>query len=192
MAKLGAHVTAIDISPRMIEHARRHESETPLGIEYQIVDAAELDTSYSAESFDMATSCVALQDMPSVDRVLRAVHQVLRPGGRFVASITHPCSDTPFRAWERDESGRKRWLCVDRYFDREVLEYRWQGWKYDFTTTAAHAPLEDWFNWILRAGFTLRALREPRPSVEALRRHPDLEDAGRVPYYLVLDLEREL
>src|SRR5512132_390308 len=32
MAKLGARVTGIDISPRMIEHARQLESESPLGI----------------------------------------------------------------------------------------------------------------------------------------------------------------
>lgn len=191
MARLGARVTAIDISPRMIDHARRQESESPLGIDYRVVDAAELGTSWPPASFDMATSCVALQDMPSADRVLRAVREVLHPGGRFVASITHPCSDTPFRKWERDESGRKRWLCVDRYFDREILEFRWRGWDYDFTTAAAHAPLEDWFEWILRAGFTLRGLREPRPSAEALRQRPDLEDAMRVPYYLVFDLRRE-
>jgi hypothetical protein len=50
---------------------------------------------------------MALQDMPDVPAVLRAVHAVLRPDGRFVASITHPCTDMPFREWRRDESGRK-------------------------------------------------------------------------------------
>jgi SAM-dependent methyltransferase len=188
MATLGARVTAIDISPRMIAHARQHESGSPLGIDYRVVDAAEFTT---AESYDMATSCVALQDMPRVDQVLRAVHAALRPGGRFVASITHPCSDTPFRAWEHDDSGRKRWLCIDRYFDRGPLEYRWRGWAYDFTTAAFHAPLEDWFDWILRAGFSVRAFREPRPGADALRRRPDLEDAARVPYYAIFDLRRE-
>jgi len=86
----------------------------------------------------MATSCVALQDMPKVDRVLSAVREVLR----------------------------------------------------NFTTAAVHAPLEDWFEWILRTGFKLQALREPRPTAEALRHRPDLEDATRVAYYLVFDLRR--
>jgi hypothetical protein len=27
-----------------------------------------------------------------------------------------------------------------------------------------------------------------RPTDEALRKHPDLEDAGRVPYYVFFDL----
>ena len=140
----------------------------------------------------MATSCLALQDMPNVESVLRGVHAVLRPGGRFVASITHPCTDTPFRVWERDSNGKKRWLCIDRYFERGPLEYTWSGWGREFTTEAIHATLEDWLGWILEAGFQLRALKEPCPTNQSLRTRPDLEDAARVPYYLFFDLVRPM
>ncbi|MFN2567403.1 MAG: hypothetical protein ABR499_20595 [Gemmatimonadaceae bacterium] len=51
-------------------------------------------------------------------------------------------------------------------------------------------PKEDWFDWILGAGFHLRAFRESRPSEEALRERPDLEDAAKVPYYVIFDLVR--
>ncbi|HET9983404.1 MAG TPA: methyltransferase domain-containing protein [Longimicrobiales bacterium] len=190
MARRGARVVALDISPRMIEHARRDEAGAPLGIEYHIGDAAGIADRFPAASFDLATSCLALQDMPDPAGALRAVRLVLRPSGRFVASITHPCTDTVFRRWERDEAGRKRWLCIDRYFERGPLEYAWHGWAYDFTTPAVHATLEDWFGWIIAAGFRVRALREPRPSDAALRARPDLEDAARVPYYLVFELLR--
>lgn len=136
----------------------------------------------------MATSCLALQDMPDVGKVLQAVRALLRPGGRFVASIAHPCTDTPFRVWERDGGGGKRWLCIDRYFERGPLEYTWSGWGRDFTTASFHATLEEWVGWILEAGFHLRALKEPCPTEQALRARPDLEDAARVPYFLFFDL----
>jgi 2-polyprenyl-3-methyl-5-hydroxy-6-metoxy-1,4-benzoquinol methylase len=110
MAGRGARVTGIDISSRMIEYAKRQESMTPLGIEYYVLDAAALPAAFVLQSFDMATSCLALQDMPNVEKVFPGVRSLLRPGGRFVASIAHPCTDTPFRVWERDSSGRKRWL----------------------------------------------------------------------------------
>jgi len=190
MARRGAMVTGVDLSEGMIRHARDEEAASPLGIEYQITDAADVATHFGPASFDVATSCLALQDMPAVDAVLRGVHDVLRPGGRFVASITHPCTDTPFREWERDEAGRKRWLCIDRYFERTPIELTWLRWSYPFTTAALHVPLEDWFAWILGAGFELRGFREPRPTDEALRARPDLEDASRVPYYVMFDLAR--
>src|SRR5262249_52937346 len=66
MARRGARVTAVDISTRMIELARRLESESPLGIEYQVADAAELAGLHPAEAVQMATSCGAPQDMPPV------------------------------------------------------------------------------------------------------------------------------
>src|SRR5262245_20466899 len=190
MARQGAHVTGIDISPRMIEHARQQEPAGSPAIEYHVLDAAALPAGFARRSFDMATSCLALQDMPNVDKVLGGVHALLRPGGRLIASIAHPCTDTPFRVWERDGSGAKRCLCIDRYFERGPLEYTWTGWGREFTTSAIHATLEDWLGWILAAGFQLRALKEPRPTDQALRTRPDLEDAARVPYFLLLDLVR--
>jgi ubiquinone/menaquinone biosynthesis C-methylase UbiE len=190
MARRGARVVGVDISPRMIEHGRRHEAAAPLGIEYLAEDAADVARRFDHQSFDMVVSCMALQDMPDIPAVLRAVHEVLRPRGRFVVSITHPCTDTPFREWRRDEVGRKCCLCVDRYFDRVAVEYAWRGWEYDFRTPALHVPLEDWFAWILGAGFELRSFREPRPTAEALRARPDLEDAAKIPYYVMLELVR--
>jgi SAM-dependent methyltransferase len=190
MARGGASVTGVELSPAMLRHAHDIESRQPLGIRYLAGDAAHLQELVPSASFDITTSCLALQDMPDIPRVLRAVHTVLVPGGRFVTSIAHPCSDTPFRVWEKDAAGAKRWLCIDRYFERGPLRYAWTGWAYEFRTTAYHATLEDWFGWILEAGFVVRGVREPVPGAAALEAHPDLEDATRVPYYLFLDLQR--
>jgi SAM-dependent methyltransferase len=187
MAKLGARVAAIDLSPRMLRHAKLREAEAPVGIDFQIGDAARLTEIFAAQSFDIVTSCMALQDMPDIPSVIAGIRHVLRLHGRAVVSIVHPCTDMPFREWEKDENGRKKWLSIDRYFERCPIEYPWRGWPYDFKTSGYHATIEDWFAWFLDAGFTLRALREPRPTAEALAARPDLEDAARVPYYLMLD-----
>jgi SAM-dependent methyltransferase len=190
LAQRGASVVGVDISPRMIAHAMRLESAVPLGIEYRVLDAAALPEGLDARDFDMAASCLALQDMTDVPRVLRGVRALLRPGGRLVASITHPCTDTPLRRWELDADGAKRWLCIDRYFDRGPLQFEWSGWAEDFTTEAIHAPLEEWIRWIQESGFRLRGLQEPCPTEQAIRSRPELEDAARVPYYLFFDLQR--
>ena len=191
LASRGARVVGIDVAPRMIAHAERSEAERPLGIRYRVLDAAALPADLEPASFDLATSCLALQDMADIPAALRGVYTLLRPGGRFVASITHPCTDTPHREWERGDGGAKRWLCIDRYFERGALQFEWTTWgDQPFTTEAFHATLEDWFQWILEAGFLVGGVREPRPSEEAIRRRPELEDAARVPYYLFFDLRR--
>ena len=107
MATRGARVTGVDLSPRMLEHARQLEAATPLGIDYREMDAEAIDGAF-AEPFDVVTSCLVLQDVPRPEAALRAMHAVLRPGGRAVLSMAHPCTDTPFREWLRDDAGRTR------------------------------------------------------------------------------------
>ena len=186
MAERGATVTGIDLSPRMIEHAK--EAGGP--ITYEVLDAARIDARFPTDSFDVATACLALQDMPEPGRVLRAVYRVLRKGGRFISSIEHPFSSTPFRQWQRGDDKKKKWLCVDRYFERGAMPYTWKRWSYEFTTRALHVTLEQWVDWSIEAGFSIRAIREPRPSAETVREHPDLEDATRVPYFMMFELRK--
>ena len=170
-------------------HPLDHAKEAGGAIAYEVLDAAKLDTRFQPASFDVATACLALQDMPDPGRVLKAIAKLLRPGGRFVSSIEHPFSSMPFRQWERGHDKKsKKWLCVDRYFDRGATPYTWKRWSYEFTTRALHVTLEQWIDWTTEAGFTIRAMREPVPTEQALRSHPDLEDATRVPYFLIFDL----
>jgi SAM-dependent methyltransferase len=190
MAQRGALVTGIDFSPAMLAHATAMEAAAPLGIRYLSGDAARLHEQVPPDAFDIATACLSLQDMSDIAGAFAAVRHALRPGGRLVMSIAHPCSDTPFRRWAKDAAGAKQWLCIDRYFERGPIRYHWKGWKYDFSTAAQHATLEDWLGWAFDAGFTLRALREPQPSQAAVHAHPELADAARVPYFLLLDLAR--
>jgi SAM-dependent methyltransferase len=188
LAARGARATGVDLSPRMVAHARRADAERPLGIEYVVGDASAADARFGPGAFDLVVSCLALQDMPDPAAAFRAALAVLRPGGRLVASVAHPATDMPHREWRRDAEGRKLALCVDRYFERVAKRYAWQGWAYPFATEALHATLEDWMRWALGAGFALRGLHEPRPTPEAVAAHPELEDAARVPYFLFLDL----
>jgi 2-polyprenyl-3-methyl-5-hydroxy-6-metoxy-1,4-benzoquinol methylase len=189
MAKRGAKVTGIDISPAQIHHALKHETEAPLGVTYLVLEASQVSGRFSPGSFDIITSCVALQDMPEPENVIRGAYALLKPGGRFVASITHPCTDTPYREWERDANGNKLALKINDYFDRGPFEFKWPTRQhiYEFTTTGLHTTLSEWLNWFTGAGFVLRRIEEPRPTAQALAAHPDLEDCDRLPYFLFID-----
>jgi len=47
--------------------------------------------------------------------------------------------------------------------------------------------LEQWSRMIEAAGFCITAMREPRPTAEALARQPGLHDAARLPYFLIFE-----
>jgi SAM-dependent methyltransferase len=81
-AKRGADVTAVDISPRMIElcaaNARRH------GVELTTHVATGEDLGLPADSFDIVYAANLLHHIHDRERFLRNMRQVLKPGGVFV------------------------------------------------------------------------------------------------------------
>jgi hypothetical protein len=113
----------------------------------------------------------------------------------FDAGASRASWDRAADAWEHGQASGRDYYRHEFFGPIQAamcgaVEYTWRGWGYDFTTPALHVPLEDWFDWILAAGFQLRAFREPRPSEQALRERPELEDAAKVPYYVIFDLVR--
>lgn len=95
LARLGAKVTAFDISPRLIEFARAR-SPGELDIEYRVIDgtdASAMDTLPS--EFDAIVCHMAVFDMERVDALFSMAASRLRPGAPFVVSSTHPCFNGP-------------------------------------------------------------------------------------------------
>jgi ubiquinone/menaquinone biosynthesis C-methylase UbiE len=191
LAQSGAHVTGVDLAPGMIAHARRHEADNPLGIDFVELDAAQLGEHFPANSFDLVTACMVLHDLPNADAVLKAVHRVLVPEGRFVFSILHPVTHTRVRNWVRDVDGRKLVLGIDRYFESGPQLERWDMARLTshWETTRWHRTLSDWSSIIDSAGLRIRRLHEPRPTPDQVERIPRLEGATRVPAFLIIDLE---
>ena len=122
LAGKGAQVTAVDLSERMIELAKaRTPQDVP--IDYRVVDASDgaalraLGDSY----YDAAVCNMALMDMPDPRPFGQALPRLLRPHGRFVMSVTHPCfnqADMTKVARENEEGGTLR-----EYVGVEIRNY---------------------------------------------------------------------
>ncbi len=93
MAELGARVVAFDVSEVFLERARARSAEFGARIEYHHLDATDEAAllALGEGRFDAAVCSMALMDMPAVEPLFRAVRRLLKPGGRFVFSLTHPC-----------------------------------------------------------------------------------------------------
>ena len=185
----GAKVVGIDMSGEMVGLANRYEEDSPLGIEYRILDAAKVDGGWPESSFDRVVGCVSMQDMANIPAVVRAVHRVLANQGQFVFSIPHPATVTPFREWDKDADGNRGALKVDYYFESGPRVLRWDMKRLErhWQTPFWSLTIEEWSEILEQSGFLIRRLREPRPTAETVQRIPALEDCLRLPSFLIFD-----
>ena len=101
-AARGATVTGLDITPRMIELARRKDAGRLLTKTARRRPASFLVGDMTAlpiatGSFDLVTTGYGLRNVPDLPRALSEIHRVLAPGG-LMCSLDF---DRPSAAWTR-------------------------------------------------------------------------------------------
>jgi SAM-dependent methyltransferase len=92
-------VVGVDLSPNMIELARRQETARPLGIRYHVQDVRGLDL---GQQFDLVVAAFLFNHARNLDelrKMARAVVRHLAPEGRLVAVISR--GDQPVSAYPK-------------------------------------------------------------------------------------------
>jgi ubiquinone/menaquinone biosynthesis C-methylase UbiE len=172
LATRGAVVTGVDLSEKLLEKARQHEETEPLGISYRHGDAQTLEGLVD-DSFDGIVCYMALMDIPDLDQTLQSMARVLRPGGWFVVSITHPCFKTPATGELVDHVDQSIRRTVGKYF----VEGYWDGpgqHRNALPVGAYHRTLSTYVNTLADAGFVIGRLREPPHDTPIWREVPQL------------------
>ena len=112
MADLGCRVVACDVAPAMIELARARSNAHADRIEYLVCDATDEQAlrALGVGRFDAAVCSMAMMDMPEVRPLLSALTRLIKPEGRVVFSVLHPCfnRNSAYRVSEADPEGRTR------------------------------------------------------------------------------------
>ncbi|MEH8022838.1 bifunctional 2-polyprenyl-6-hydroxyphenol methylase/3-demethylubiquinol 3-O-methyltransferase UbiG [Gallibacterium anatis] len=91
MAKSGANVTGIDMSPQPLAVAKQHAQDNNLIIDYQqstIEDFLQQHQQIQAEKFDVITCMEMLEHVPDPLSIIRSCRQLLKPDGvLFMSTI---------------------------------------------------------------------------------------------------------
>ena len=153
LATQGAEVVALDLSAGMLRHASRLNEKTGIPVPLIQADAGSLP--FGAESYDTAfTAFGAIPFVSDSARVMREVYRVLRPGGRWVFSVTHP-----MRWIFLDDPGEGGLVAVHSYFDRRpYVEHDEHGVP---TYVEQHRTVGDRIRELVAAGFAVLDIIEP-------------------------------
>jgi len=115
----GCRVTAVDVSPAMLEIAEMRAEKLGLYVDFRLMDAEDLG--FPDATFETVVSSLTVCTFPNPVTVLKGMARVCKPDGHILL-LEHGRSD---RAWLgrfqdlREESHAKQLGC---YWNREPLE----------------------------------------------------------------------
>jgi ubiquinone/menaquinone biosynthesis C-methylase UbiE len=194
LARQGARVTAVDASEPIIARARAREEREPLGISYHVADAAHL-TMFDDGTFDAVLSNMALMDIADAEAAIHEASRVLRPGGRFVFSICHPCFDVgpDPSTWVVEGTGSTAavWRKVAHYRRAHEERIPWGAGDEVRETIGYHRPLSWYFRVLRTTQFSVTSLEEPEPT-EGFKARDPVVGAGllEVPLHCIIEARK--
>jgi ubiquinone/menaquinone biosynthesis C-methylase UbiE len=150
----GGRAIGLDLSMRQLQHSRRLDEATGVAVPSVLGTATALP--FPDASFHVVFSSFgALQFVADIDIAVSEVARVLRPGGRFAFSITHPTR------WSfPDDPGEGGLTATQSYWDRTpYVEVDDESGRVAYVEH--HRTLGDWVGLLSGARFALTDLLEP-------------------------------
>jgi 2-polyprenyl-3-methyl-5-hydroxy-6-metoxy-1,4-benzoquinol methylase len=170
LAASGAHVTGIDISPRLIDQARK--KSTGGDIDYQVADLSQ-PLPALAESFGAIASYLVLNDVPGYQGFATTLADVLRPGGSAVLACNNPYYGVLSRH-------------VADYFDSGTASPYRGLWAAGIKAYYYHRTLEEYLDAFLAAGLRLTKLSDLSALADDHPPHSIVPDDVRFPRFMLL------
>ena len=153
----GAIVTALDVSPLMLQRANRRLGDRAT---FVIADLADPLPFGPDTRFDLVVASLVLHYVKDWQTPLAEFRRLLRGDGAVVFSTHHPTMD-----WQLH--------CPDDYFVLKQVTETWSKGSQDFPVTFWRRPLTAMTAAIAAAGFVMEHVVEPEPRRELRGRDPE-------------------
>lgn len=197
LAHLRVGSLGVDASPALIEAATSRAGK----LERHVVgDARALGAVVGAERFDHAALLMMLQDLDPVIPVLAGAAAAVKPKGRVVIALTHPCFRQPKRSsWSWDEQERIQYRRIDGYLSEYQTRISTHPGAARGSAEAAqetlstHRPLSVYIEACAAAGLAIIGcdeLTNPRRGTHGHRFAAEDRAAKEIPLFLVLTAVR--
>lgn len=167
----GADVVSIDVSPKMLELARKRLGDDA---DLRLADLSkplELDDA----SFDLVLSPLVMDYIEDWHAAFAEFYRVLKSRGRFIFSVGHPFSDYLY-------------FKSENYFETEFVGSEWRG----FEPVKVYVPtfrrsLSSIFSPLTESGFVIEKVVEPLPTEEFRQADPrHFEELSRMPAFICI------
>jgi ubiquinone/menaquinone biosynthesis C-methylase UbiE len=152
--------TGVDASPRLIEAAKSRHGGDPR-VSFSIADVCQ-PGAWADGSHDAATCLMAVHDVPDISALFANMARALKPGGRAVLVLMHPCFRIPRKThWGWDGDQKIQYRRIDSYTTAlEIPITTHPGREASQHTIFHHRPLAALLTALGQAGLPVTACEE--------------------------------
>ena len=189
--KTGAIVCGTDISPELIEKAKK---SSPKLINYFVSDAGNL-LNLENESFDKVTAILSIQNIENLERAFSEASRVIKHGGKFFIVINHPGFRVPKKSsWGFDEANKIQFRRVEEYMSSSTIEINMHpGIKDSENTVSFHRSLATYFSAFKKTGFCILDIEEwvsNKKSQEGPRQKAEDKARREIPLFMLIEAQK--
>ena len=160
VARSKAQYTGIDISAGMLRLARKRHGRSGRFIQADARSLQRTPGLFEAQ-FDGAVFLLSIQDMEPLSNVLASACWALKPGGRVVILMTHPCFRPPRQSgWGWDPQRKLQYRRIDRYLTPLNVPRKAYPGQDSGVNISFHRPLMDYVNQLDHNGLPVRRMVE--------------------------------
>ena len=164
-----ASVLGIDLSEKMLEYAKEHNSST--NIIYQRMAMEDIDT--ISETFDLVTSSLVFDYVEDFPGLMQKIHHLMKKDAVFVFSMSHPIVtawDGAYDRYTRTETGERLYANLRNYCKEGLRKVDWVVNGYE----CYHRTVSSLINGLIGVGFTIEECQEAHLSDEMRVQYPSL------------------
>ena len=169
-AEMGAEsVLGIDISEKMLEYAKAHNSAG--NIVYQRMAVEDIGT--MNDQFDLVTSSLVFDYIEDFCDLMRKIQRLMKDDAELVFSMSHPIVtawDGVYDRYTRTETGERLYANLRNYCQEGLRKVDWVVNGYE----CYHRTVSTLINAMIRAGFVIEECQEARLSDEMREQYPAL------------------
>lgn len=188
MAKFGARVVGVEKEASMVELAVNREKKDNFGINYYQGDTRDLKNFY--DKFDIALSVLVYGHLDSNDMgiAVKETYRSLKDEGTFILAVPHPFKyifKPSKTVWiEFDDSNSDYWK------EKNNIRLR-TGDGRSFDIEAYNHTVGDYMNALLKNGFCIQEICEPKATKKDLETFPEMwGEEDRIPFYLIIKAKK--
>lgn len=176
----------VDLSRSLIRLAKKNNEKNRIFVQGDITKPLQIEK----KDFSHAVFILSLQNVAKPDLAISQVKKHLRPNGKLILVLNHPCFRIPRQTgWQIDEAQKLQYRRVNHYMSPLKIPIQAHpGKEKESVLWSYHFPISSYFHFLKKSQFSVCDLQEWCSDKKSYGKKAKMENRARqeIPLFLTI------